>query len=409
MEDSNPTNWAADIVLLSKSEEGLQCMLNNLALYARKNEMEINVDKTKSMIFNKSGKFFRRSFRFNNENIFTTNSYKYLGFVVTPSGEITSGLKDLNDRALRAYFKLKNNMGRYFRLYPDVTLNLFDALIKPILLYASDFWGCLKMPSNNPIENTHMRFCKDVLGVQRQTTNIAVLLDLGRVPIMLYGKKNCIKNWGRIHILGRANDIVISTHHISIRNSLKWTQAVTDCLNSMGIGGLSRNECIHKTAIKRMTDIFHQEAFAEINREGSKLRTYGKIKTEIGMEKYLCCIPNVEMRIAVSRIRLSNHDLMIEKGRHLKLELSRRNCPFCLGGLLEDEYHFLLRCKTFSPLRNELFLASKKVFHRFEHYSKEQQLKTLLSDELIVNITGNFLRKALELRRFLIKNHKNVI
>ena len=91
VEDSNPIDcitWADDIIILSETE----CMLDKLAIYALENEMEINVDKTKSMIFNKSGKFIRRSFKFGNENIFTTNSYKYLGFVVTPSGEITSGL-----------------------------------------------------------------------------------------------------------------------------------------------------------------------------------------------------------------------------------------------------------------------------------------------------------------------------
>ena len=103
---------------------------------------------------------------------------------MTPSREINSGLRNLKDRALRAYFKLKNNMGHYFRLYPEVTLHLFDTLIKPILLYPSDIWGCL----NNPIENTHMRFCKDISGDQRQTTNIGVLLELGRISIMLYGK-----------------------------------------------------------------------------------------------------------------------------------------------------------------------------------------------------------------------------
>ena len=169
---SNPISciiWADDIVLLSETEEGLQCMLNHLSEYTKINGMKINSDKTKSMIFNKSGKIFRRTFTVGNERIFTTSSYKYLGFLVTPSGEIFSGLKNLKDRALKAYYKLKKTMGTYFRLYPIVTLHLFDTLIKPILLYNSDFWGCLKLPSNNPIENTHMRFSKDLLGVQRQT------------------------------------------------------------------------------------------------------------------------------------------------------------------------------------------------------------------------------------------------
>ena len=401
--------WADDIVLLSESEEGLQCMLNKLSQYTKENRMEINADKTKGMILNKSGKFFRRSFAFNSELIFTTNSYKYLGFIVTPSGEITSGLKDLKDRALRAYYKLKKMMGNYFRLHPNITLHLFDTLIKPILLYNSDFWGCLKVPVNNPIENVHMRFCKDLLGVQRQTSNIGVLLELGRMPIMLHGRKHCIKNWGRIHITRRANEIVGWSHLNSIENQLKWTLSVTDCLNRMGIGGRDIDIFVHVAAMRRMADIFHQEAFAEINRDGSKLRTYAKIKQEQGLENYLSNIKNVERRITVSKIRLSNHDLMIEKGRHQKLEINQRNCPFCPGNLLEDEFHFLLTCKTFSRLRNELFLRVKHFVPRFEHLPMEQQLKTLFSDGKLVNFTGIYLQKSLELRRFILTKHKNVI
>ena len=37
----------------------------------------------------------------------------------------------------------------------------------------------------------------------------------------------------------------------------------------------------------------------------------------------------IATRIAVSRLRLSNHELMIEKGRHLKLDVNQRICPFC--------------------------------------------------------------------------------
>ena len=158
--------------------------------------MEINADKTKGMVLDKTGNFFRMSFAFNNELIFTTNSYKYLGFIVTPSGEITSGLKDLRDRALRTYYKLKKMMGNYFRLHPITTLHLFDTLLKPILLYNSDFWGCLKVPVNNPIENVHMKFCKDLLGVQRQTSNIGVLLELGRMPICCMGGNTASRTGG---------------------------------------------------------------------------------------------------------------------------------------------------------------------------------------------------------------------
>ena len=52
-----------------------------------------------------------------------------------------------------------------------------------------------------------------------------------------------------------------------------------------------------------MKDIFRQESFTEINKEESKLRTYAKLKTTIGMEKYIDLIQNTEERVAISKIR----------------------------------------------------------------------------------------------------------
>ena len=107
-------------------------------------------------------------------------SYKYLGFLFTPSGEITSGLQDLRDRSLKAFMKMKKQMGTALNQNIDITLNLIDALIELILLYSSDFWGCLKLPKDNPIEKLYISMYKQVLGVQKQTTNTGVLLELGK-------------------------------------------------------------------------------------------------------------------------------------------------------------------------------------------------------------------------------------
>ena len=46
----------------------------DISLYARKIGMEIKTDKAKIVNFKKTGKFFRRTFNFYNENLFTTNS-----------------------------------------------------------------------------------------------------------------------------------------------------------------------------------------------------------------------------------------------------------------------------------------------------------------------------------------------
>ena len=54
--------WADDLLLLSKSELGLRNMLKALKTYTEENGMILNIEKTKVMIFNRSGRHMRRIF-----------------------------------------------------------------------------------------------------------------------------------------------------------------------------------------------------------------------------------------------------------------------------------------------------------------------------------------------------------
>ena len=67
-------------------------MLSALKDYTVESRMTINTEKTQTMIFNKMGKHMRRTFYVGNDKLDCTKQYKYLGFMVTPSGEISTGL-----------------------------------------------------------------------------------------------------------------------------------------------------------------------------------------------------------------------------------------------------------------------------------------------------------------------------
>ena len=340
-----------------------------------------------------------------NGSIETTNSYKYLGFLFTPSGEICSGLKDLRDRAMRAYHSLKNKMGHFFRLYPTITLDLFDSLIKPILLYSSDFWGCLKMPKNNPVENMYMAFCKTLLGVQKQTSNTGTHLELGTIPIMFFGIKNCIKNWHRIHKKKEANSILLSIHEMATECNLPWPVLTKHLLDSIGIGSENNVKNIQRATLERLKDIYHQKGFEEITSASSKLRTYAKFKTDIGKEEYLDTMENIWDRTALTKFRLSNHDLMIEKGRHEGLDEHQRWCPFC-EDIVETEQHFLLECNTFGSHRTQFFTEIGDVNPDFGELDEEQKFCYLLSEPEVARLVGNHLNKTLAIRRFLLEYHR---
>ena len=59
------------------------------------------------------------------------------------------------------------------------------------------------------------------------------------------------------------------------------------------------------------------------------------------------------------RLRISNSILMIEKGRHRKIDLENRLCPLCKFEV-EDELHFTIKCTKLQELRN--FIRKFQIF-----------------------------------------------
>ena len=113
---------------------------------------------------------------------------------------------------------------------------------------------------------------------------------------------------------------------------------------------------------------------------------------------------NIQDRVALTKFRLSNHDLMIEKGRHIKLDKTERFFPFC-PSQIETETHFLLYCKTFTDLRRELLTT---IICKTPTFSllPEGNIYLLNNEDTIKNV-GTFLRKSFQCRAFLLEKHKN--
>ena len=307
---------------------------------------------------------------------------------------------------MRTIYILKSKMGPLLKKHIDVSLHLFDTLIKPILLYGSDFWGCLKLPKNNPIENLHMAFCKELLGVQKQTPNLGVLLELGRLPLSVFAKKNCIKNWERIAIKNNANSILKASYQWALQNNTGWPQSIKEYLSHIGLMNIFLNQGNRNPAdtkvFNREKDIFYQTSFYEIQNNLSKLKTYSKLKTNIGIEFYLNNIHSIEDRIAMTKLRLSNHNLMIEKGRHNNIESENRVCPFC-PNMIENEIHFVISCPMYDPIRLTLMENTNLVN---QYLSDEELFIFLMGNKEIVRHTANFIYRANNIRDFLLKNHR---
>ena len=355
--------WADDILILSETKEGLQQKLDILHEYSKINKLTVNTKKTKCMIFNKTGRLLKKeNFYYNKLQLENVREYKYLGFVVTPSGEITTGLKDLRNRATKALAKLRKTLGTFFRHNISNTIHLYTYIIRPILIYCCDFWGCLKQPRNNPIENFHTSFCKQLLGVRKQANNNAVLQEIGLLPISIHTTKIAIRNWERI-LEGNANILLKTSCLDSKSQNLPWENRIKE---TFARNGLLENYLL-KTAnpeqsfqkpmadilLAKLVDQYNQTAFHTIQ-NSNKLKLFRQLKENPGTESYLNNVKISKHRIALTKLRLSAHNLEIEAGRYNKTEIQDRLCPFCktLGKIeVEDEAHFLIRCPQYKELR----------------------------------------------------------
>ena len=64
-----------------------------------------------------------------------------------------------------------------------------------------------------------------------------------------------------------------------------------------------------------------------------------------------------------SKLRISNHKLMIEFGRYNQTTnlKDNRHCPFCGSNLIGDEVHFLFHCPTYSMTGNNFYNKIKTL------------------------------------------------
>ena len=75
------------------------------------------------------------------------------------------------------------------------------------------------------------------------------------------------------------------------------------------------------------------------------------------MESYLTQVTNTSHRMTLTKLRLDDHKLEIECGRHIRPKINRENrtCKLCSKlnkqTPIEDEVHFITRCDNFMQIK----------------------------------------------------------
>ena len=345
--------YADDIVLISKSRNGMQTLLNRLEVYCKKWLLEVNIKKTKMMICNKGGKMLKHQcFKINGENVETVKQATYLGLIINNCGTFNDTLVNLVDKSRKVIFKLFKSFG-YCLPNIKVAARLFDSLVKPILLYGSEVWGAFivnfeklgkvekgnsQMYFKNNIESVHLQWLRNVLGVNKKSSKIAVLAEVGSYPLLTNICQNVAKYWARMRTVNsdsllyhsfQENKAMLEKQSIcwlgNVQQLLRACNAYVDANNeSLEIEDIVDSDKVVGEEIEiKMRDLYNCQFKVDLDNdyvygnEKNKLRTYRMFKKNIEREKYLTHINNYKLRKNICRLRISSHNLPINTGRHI--------------------------------------------------------------------------------------------
>ena len=197
----------------------------------------------------------------------------------------------------------------------NTSIHLFDHVVKPVLMYAAEIWGCDRITKKNSIynfmindtlEKCHLKYLRYSLGVNKRAPNLAVYGDCGRFPLAIEATIHTIKYLQRLFNCNESdNTLLYNTFHESCKltSANSWFHKVSVFLSRMNISvcdiaNININVLIRKvksllqsTFIKSWkSELYNDNRKGEY---GNKLRTYRKFKTTFSKEWYLTECQNI--------------------------------------------------------------------------------------------------------------------
>ena len=224
----------------------------------------------------------------------------------------------------------------------------------------------------------HLKYLKNILGLNRGAVNSAVLSELGRYPLLISSLKLMIGFW--CHITNKhTNDLVNKAYQANIKLENGFCQKLEFFIKDLGFSHIWENQstfskrCLVNSVGKKLQEryirywkrIFDESSDVYC----SKLRTYKDLKHTYNIEQYLLLDIEKLHTKNYLKLRISNSRLMIEQGRHKQLEINKRICPKC-SQEIETEFHFIMSCPTFNNHRENLFNTIHAILYRLYDISK---------------------------------------
>ena len=105
-------------------------------------DLHVNLDKTNIVIFRNGGYIAKKEvWYFDGQSISVVNSYKYLGLFLTTRMTFSNAVDEIANEARKGFADISRMLWRLGDFSATIFQKIFDAQMKPMLLYGSEIWG----------------------------------------------------------------------------------------------------------------------------------------------------------------------------------------------------------------------------------------------------------------------------
>ena len=383
--------YADDILLISRSPEKLQVLVETVHTYCQQWGLTINKSKSKVQLFSKVGSK-EPQIMLEGQILEVVSSYLYLGVTFSSLDQC----KDIYETHKKLV--LKQSLHKIYRIISvtrfiptEEALECFNTMARCHMEYASAVCSYTRKEWIEA-EGLQLLFARKLLGVNPKATTAAVRGELGLMTMQSRFDLLQINYW--IHTRTLPESSLIRHAIIMEADAVKeqsFSHHVKQLFTKYGV-----DATMSKDKIKQMIKVHEVTQWHKQRSDQTKLRTYSRIKFNLEFEDYLKFgtedkLEHMIGRRHLTKLRIGTNRLKIETGRYHKpllIPVEQRLCLNCDAHAVEDEWHVLLDCQAFTSHREQFKRRTSNVTHN------QVDISTMTIPEKQMYFLGNFPKRC---------------
>ena len=339
---------ADDTVLISTTKETFIDKCKVMLKFFNKKKLSLNIKKSRYMIINGKLSDAKSKLDIGSGFLNYTNTYT-LGYTINDSGKLKDDFdNNINEKRSNLSIKFLNFCRSNFMVPLSIKFEVLNLCLKSTILFGCEIWGNVKL---GKLETCYRKAIKYALSVRPSVNNEIIYIESGQYPLVCDITSRQLKFWLKIqdNVLAQPNNYMSKLIKLAIDKNIPYILYYKN-LEITYKTSVSCNEFLKEKYRKIWSTTFNSKHTEDTE---SKLGVYKSINPNL--KCYISnTLPEFE-RVQITRYRTGSHNLLIEKGRYLRIPRENRVCVCDTG--IQSLNHVIFSC----PLTKRL--PGISIFH----------------------------------------------